>query len=150
MSSVSGASGTTLDRFFSVQCCHRTIKTLGLLGLVTNTGFFFVQCCLEPKVASRVLRQPWLGFFLCIVVWSLQDNIAWSFYLCNVVPVVLRPDYISFFLVQCCLEPLGQHCAGFLSVLQYCRNSISWNKIAKDYTFFIRKPFFAWASICLT
>ena len=49
MSSVSGASGTTLDRFFSVQCCHRTIKTLGLLGLVTNTGFF-----------------------LCSVVWSLK------------------------------------------------------------------------------
>ena len=36
-------------------------------------------------------------FFMCIVDWSLLDNIAQGFYLCNVVPRVLR-----------------QHCTGFV------------------------------------
>ena len=52
------------------------------------TGFFPVQCCLEP----RVLRQHWRRFFSCNVVWSLLDNIAQGFF--------------SYF-VQCCLKKKG-------------------------------------------
>ena len=37
------------------------------------------------------------------------DNIAQSFYLCNVVPRVLKKHSTWFFLMQCCLEPSGQH-----------------------------------------
>ena len=40
-------------------------------------GFFPVQCC-----TRRVLRQHYTEFFLCKVVSSLSDNIAWSFGLC--------------------------------------------------------------------
>ena len=36
--------------------------------------------------------------------------IAQVFYLCNVVPRVLRQHGIKYFLMQCCLEPQGQHC----------------------------------------
>ena len=33
--------------------------------------------------------------------------------LCNFVPRVLRVHCKEFFLMQCCLEPLGQHFIGF-------------------------------------
>ena len=47
-----------------------------------------------------------------IFLWNagiLWDNIAQSFYLCNVVSRVLRKHSTWFFLMQCCLEPSGQH-----------------------------------------
>ena len=137
-----------------LQCCHRTIKTLGLLGLVTLHRIFFVQCCLEP------LGQHCIGF------WPVQSC-----------PKSIKTTLTRIFSVHCCLEPSGQYridflpvqcCPSgiktrlhkffsgamllgasrttlrrfFLSVVQYCPNSISWNKIVQDYTFFVIKPFF--------
>ena len=54
-------------------------------------------------------------FFMCNAVWSLSSDIAQGFYLRNIVLRVLRQYW--FFLVQCCLEPQGQHCIGLLPVL---------------------------------
>ena len=48
-----------------------------------------------------------------IVVSSLKDIIALGLYLHNVDPVVLRQYCTEFLPVQCCLEPLGQHCTRF-------------------------------------
>ena len=66
-----------------------------------------------------------LGFFLCNVVWSLLGNIAQGFCLCNIVPRVLQHYWTGSFHVQmqCCLEPLGQHCIRF-SPMQSCPKSI--------------------------
>ena len=67
---------------------------------------------------------------MCNVSWSLKDNIEQTFNLCKVVPAVLKqhcrrscpvqccPMSIKttlnrIFLVQCCLEPHGQHYIGF-------------------------------------
>ena len=41
----------------------------------------------------------------------------------NVVPRVLRQHWTWVFLMQCCLEPLGQHCIGFWPV-HCCPKSI--------------------------
>ena len=62
-------------------------------------------------------------FFPCNVAWSLLDNIAQSFYLCNVVPRLLRQHWTRSVPVQCCLEPLEQHCTKFLPV-QCCSKTI--------------------------
>ena len=51
-------------------------------------------------------------FFLRNVVWSISDNIAQGFDVCNVVPIVLKQNCTEFFLTQYCLEPLTQHCIG--------------------------------------
>ena len=93
-----------------------------------------MQSCLEPlrqhcielqlcNVVQRVLRQHCTGFSLMqCCLGSLSDNIAQDFYLRNVVPRVLRQNYAEFFS-KFCLEPLGQHCTGFLPV-QCCPKSI--------------------------
>ena len=64
------------------------------------TGFFPVQCCLEP------LGECCTGFFLC-----------------NIFPRVLKQLCRELSPVNCCLGPLGQHCARFLLV-QCCPKSI--------------------------
>ena len=44
------------------------------------------------KIAEKLCYSDGitLGFFLCDIVWSLLGNIGQSFYLCKVVPIVLR------------------------------------------------------------
>ena len=71
------------------------------------------------RFKKKIAEKWWysdiaLGFFLCNVVWSLLGNIAQDFCQCSVVPRVLRQYWTGFFHVQCCLEPLGQHCTRFL------------------------------------
>ena len=66
-------------------------------------------------------RRTLLWFFF---VWRLLGNIAQSFYLCNVVPRVLRQHWTEFYHVQYSLEPLWQHCTKFLPV-QCCPKSIN-------------------------
>ena len=68
------------------------------------------------NVVPRALRQYWTGFFLmqCCLEPLWQHRI--EFFLCNVVPGVLRQQYTGFFLIQCCLEHLGKHCREFCPV----------------------------------
>ena len=47
-------------------------------------------------------------------------SIKQGFYLCNVVPRVLRQHWTWFFYVQCCLEPLEQHRTRILPVAVQC------------------------------
>ena len=80
--------------------------------------FLPVHCCAQPQ------GQHCIGyFFLCIVVWSFQDNIAQGIYLSNVVSRLLRQHWTVFFPVHCFLEPQGQQCTGYLPV-QCCLKSI--------------------------
>ena len=72
-----------------------------------------VQCC--PKNIKTTLNVG-QDFFLCIIVWSLLDNTAQGFYQCNVVSRVLIQHCTVILHVQCCLEPLEEHCTGFLPV----------------------------------
>ena len=71
------------------------------------------------NIVPRLLKQHWTKFTPCNAVWRLLDDIAQSFYLSNVDPRELREHWIGFFLVQCCLEPQGQHCLGYLLVQCY-------------------------------
>ena len=62
-------------------------------------------------------KNPWNMTRLC---W---DKAAPDFFLCNVVPRVLREHCTEFFHVQYCLEALKQHCTRCLPA-QYCPKSI--------------------------
>ena len=111
-----------------VQSCQKNIKA-------KLHRDFFMQCCLEPLGQYFIRCLPvqccpksikttlHIIFFLYKFVWSLSDNIAQSFYLCNIVPTVLRQNCRGIFLIQSFLEPLEQHCIGF-SVAQCCPKSI--------------------------
>ena len=77
-----------------------------------------MQCC--TKGIKTTLNKI---FSYAILSWSISDNIALGFDLRNVVPRVLRRDWTGFFLTECCLEHLGQHCMGFCPV-QCCPKSI--------------------------
>ena len=78
-----------------------------------------MHCCLEPQ------GQHCARLSLCRAVWSLSNNISLSFDLCNVVPRELRQHLTRLFLMQGCLEPLGQHCIGS-EPAQYRPESIKW------------------------
>ena len=45
--------------------------------------------------------------------WSIANNTAQGFYLCNVAQRVLRQHWTGFSLMQCCLEPQGHLSVGF-------------------------------------
>ena len=82
------------------------------------TEFLPAQCC--PKGITTFLNR----IFSC----EMFPGGSWKtlhkfFYLYNVVPKVLRQHWTGFFFVQCCLEPIGQHCTRFLPV-QYCPKGI--------------------------
>ena len=66
---LSGASWTILHKVLRVQSYPKCIKR------TLNRIFFHVQCCLAP----------------------LGNNIAQRFYLCNVLPSVLRQQWTGFF-----------------------------------------------------
>ena len=85
-------------------------------SILDNIARGFYIC----NVVSRVIRQHWTGFFPCNVVYSILDNIVRGFYICNAVSRVIRQHWTGFFHVQCCLEPLGQHCTRCLSVQDVC------------------------------
>ena len=69
-----------------------------------------------------LFRQHCLDFFLCSVVWSLWNNMAWGFS-CVMFSLEYNITLHWIFPVQCCLDPFGQHCIGLL-LEQYCPNSI--------------------------
>ena len=62
---------------------------------------------------------------------SFLVNIVQGFYLCSVVPRVLRQHWTVYFAVQYCLKRLGQHCARILPV-QCCPKGI---KVTMNNTF---------------
>ena len=103
--------------------CRENLCNVG--AAFAATGYYKKINRFKIKIAKKwcYWDDIALGFFLCNVVWSLLGNIAQGFCLCNIVARVLRHYWTECFHVQCCLEPLGQHCARFLSV-QCCRKSI--------------------------
>ena len=111
--------------FLSAQCCPKSINT------TLNRIFFLVQWCLEPlgqhrlklllvqccpksikTTLNRIFSCAMLSqenynniekdLFLCNVFWTLLDNLAQIFLLCNGVPTKLRQHWTGFVPVQCC------------------------------------------------
>ena len=76
------------------------------------------------KIAEKLCYSDGitLGFFPVRYCLESLGNIGQSFYLCKVVPIVLRHYWIGFFHVQCCLDPLRQHCTRFLPVECFQKN----------------------------
>ena len=149
---LSGISGTTWHSVFLVQCCPRSIKT-------TLRRMFPVQCCLEPFeqhciwvwTVQRFLKSIKTTLnrilFLHIVVWSLSDNIAYGFNLCNVVQRVLKTTLnnilscgllsktsrttlhvVFIYVISQEYHLLGQHCTGKPYVVLPLRLQTTWNK----------------------
>ena len=123
---------------FPVQCCP------GALGQHCRK-ILLVQCC--PKSIKATLSKNFSCAILSRASWTTLHK---DFYLCNVVPRILRRQHWTvFFSVQCCLEPLGQYCTKILPV-QCCPKSfrttlnsifssamlsgISWTILHKDVT----------------
>ena len=122
---------TTLNMLFFVQSCLQPLKQLCI-------GFWHVQCCpMWQCDMCKSFKTALNRIFSCAMLsgasgtilhkvfpvqmcprsikttfYSLSDNIAKGFDLCNVAPGVLRQHCTRFFLLQCCLEPLGQYCIG--------------------------------------
>ena len=102
--------GQHCTEFLLVQCCPKSITTLlnrnfscecFLEALGQHcTRFLHAQCC--PKTIKTTLNRiySWVMFF-----WRLLSNIAQGFYLCNVVPRVLRQHWTGFFSVQHSIAP---------------------------------------------
>ena len=97
--------------FLPVQYCSKSITTTlsrifscAILSGAFLTTFHKVFTC---AMLSKSIRTTLNRIFFSNAVWSLLGNAAQGFYLCNVVPRVLR---------QCCLEPFGQHCTRILPV----------------------------------
>ena len=57
---------------------------------------------------------------MCIVVWNLLGNIAQCFYLCNVVPGVLRQHWTKFFQCNVVWSLLDNMTQGFFSYFVKC------------------------------
>ena len=84
-----------------------------------------MQCCLEPFgqhciefLTCAISSQEYQGkiaqdFLYAMLSGASRTALHRVFYLCNVVPRVLRQHCTRFFLIQCCLEPLRQRCIGF-------------------------------------
>ena len=87
------------------------------------SGKFVQRCCgIYSKTTERwcYSEEIALSFFLCTVFWSLLGNIKQGFYLCNVVPRVLRQHWTSFFqcnVVWSCMDNMAQ---GFFSYFVQC------------------------------
>ena len=86
--------------FFPVLCC---LESLGQ----HCTRFLPVQCC--PKSIKATLNRI---FSCAMLFWSLLDNIAQGFYLCNVAPRVLRQHWTGFFLFNVVWSFLGNIAQG--------------------------------------
>ena len=108
--------GQHCTRILPVQCYPKSVKTTlnrnfscAMLSGASWTSFYkdFTYAMLSEEYSDNIEQF----LFLCNVVWSLLDNIAQGFYLCNIFPRVLRQHWTGILPVQCCLEPLGQHCA---------------------------------------
>ena len=115
-------------RFLPVQCCSKSIKrTLNKIfsyplfpGSSWATLHSVLICVMLAQEHYDNIEQD---FFLLKVIWSLSGNVTQSFQKCNVIPSVLRQYGTRSFLMQCCLEPSGQHRIGFWPV-QCCPKSI--------------------------
>ena len=114
---------------FPVECC---LQPLGQ----HRTRILPVQCC--PESIKTRLNS-------IFSVSSLLDHISQGFYLCNVVPRVLRQHWTVLCPVQYCLEPIGQYCTRILSLLCYPKSmettlnssfssQISWTTLHKGFT----------------
>ena len=98
--------------FLTLQCRPKSIKTTlhrifsytKLPGASRATLYRVSICAMLSKEYYNNIAQD---FFLYKVVWSISGNIAQGFQLCNVVQRVLRQHCTRFFLMQCCLKPLG-------------------------------------------
>ena len=98
--------------FLTLQCRPKSIKTTlhrifsytKLPGASRATLHRVSICAMLSKEYYNNIAQD---FFLYKVVWSISGNIAQGFQLCNVVQRVLRQHCTRFFLMQCCLKPLG-------------------------------------------
>ena len=110
--------GQHCTRFLPVQYCPKSIKT-------TLNKIFFVQCCLEPfgqhctrflpvQCCPKSIKTTLNRIFPCNVVWTLLENIAQDFfsYFVQCCPKKIKTLKKSF-LMQCCLQPQGQHYIGF-------------------------------------
>ena len=113
--------------------CWPGIFLVQYRGNSCNVGAAFATTGYYQKINRYKIKiaEKWccsddnaIGFCLCNVVWSLLGNIALGFYLCSVVPRELRQHWKGFFLVQCCLEPQGQHYNIGFFPLQCCPRSI--------------------------
>ena len=93
---------TTLNRTFSVQCC------LEPLGQHCTRFLTVVQCC--PKSFWTTLKR----IFSEQCCWSLLDNIAQGFDLCNGGPWLTDTFYEVNKLYNVVSIMLGQHCIGIL------------------------------------
>ena len=101
---------------FSVFICSTHLNLLWRLFQSMLAAYAVLVPTLYGNRETRLYEfhcLNYLNFFLCNVAWSLWDNIAQD------------QDCISrnIFLMQSCLEPLGQHCIRFLPV-QCCSKSI--------------------------
>ena len=103
-----------LARGFS---CAMSGKFVNVSAAFAAISYYKKNYLVQNKIHQKVMlfRRLCTEFFLCNVVWSLLVNIAPGFYLCNVVPIVLRKYWTKLFHVQCCLEPLGPCCTRYFS-----------------------------------
>ena len=97
-----------LRRIFFMQCC---LEPLGQYCI----GFLTVQCC--PESIKRTLHRIFSDANLSGASWTTWDRV----FTCRTKSISAKLHRIFF--MQCCLEPLGQHCIGFLTV-QCCPKCI--------------------------
>ena len=101
----------TMHWVFPVQYC---LESLGQYC----TRFLPMQCC--PNSTETTLKRI---FSCALLSGASRASLHRIFYLCHIVPRVLRQHWTWFFPVKCCLESLGQHYAKFLPV-QCCPKRI--------------------------
>ena len=101
---------------FLLRCCERYITFRTVLsfssmlarGNLSNVGVAFAATGYYQQINRSKIKitEKWPDF--------VQTTLQWVFYVCNVVPRVLRQHWRGAFPVQCCLESLGQNCTRFL------------------------------------
>ena len=92
-------------------------------------GIFLVQCCQESgatlqvqssylcNVVVKIIKTKLKMIFLVEYYLESQGQHYIGFFQSIVVPGVLRQHCKIFFPVQCCLEPLEQHCTTFCEMV---------------------------------
>ena len=114
----SAASRATLRRVWPVQCYPKSIKTT-LNRFFSCTMLSGASKTTVRRMSSEPQRRQYIGcplsnvdpettlhriFFLSNVVWSLNDNTAQGFDVCNIVKGVLRQHFRRFSPVKYCLN----------------------------------------------
>ena len=121
-------------RFLPVQCCPKSIKTTMNLWFFpvhavmcgACTKFLPEQCC--PKSIKTTLNRIFSYEMLSGDSWDSQ-----SFYLCNVVPRVLRQHWIRFVPVQCCPKSIKTTLGRIFSCAML--SEASWTTLHKILTY---------------